>query len=302
LAFLSSNDIPFLGEVNDPWFSAHRFSGKNVSETGSKRFEDDEKLYFRDDPAQVIGCTQQWQICNPNRAKEIGCTPLTSGEQAKLLADSIWSSESQRGLFEWFHTSFSFIPAATWMGGHSLLAYLTLSDYFQGRLLDNQWEHEMERFFQQGLASMQRSKVERATGYAHPPFRHLVNLAKTTAEKDACSRQIVRSTAYTSFNVLGLSIIVALSALIICTSLALPILLVRSISRLNQKISYKSLEWMMNSILQLQRLAHEAVGGRIWSEANWEHPITEKDEKLAILDISDINHPRLQSLKSELKI
>jgi hypothetical protein len=295
LSFLSSNDIPFLGEVNDPWFSARRFSGKTASETGYKAVENDEKLYFRDEPSQVVGCTQQWQICNPNQPKETGCTPLTSGEQARHLADPLWSSEAQRDLFKWAHVSFGFIPAAPWMGGHSLLAFLTLSAYFQARLSDNQWEQEMERFFQQGLAAMQRNKIERAAGYSDSSLRHLIVLAETAAQKEACSRQIVRSPGYTSFSVLGLSVILVLSVLITITSLAIPMILARSALKSNRKASYKSLEWSANSILQLQRLAHEAAGFGTWSKTNGEHPVTEIDEKLAVLEISNMKHPRLQS-------
>lgn len=57
--------------------------------------------------------------------------------------------------------------------------------------------------------------------------------------------------------------------------------------------SYAQLEWQTNSILQLQRLAHEGVGQGTWSNTLSTVPITEKGEELGILDVSNATHPRL---------
>lgn len=56
---------------------------------------------------------------------------------------------------------------------------------------------------------------------------------------------------------------------------------------------YKRLEWTTNETLQLQRLAHEELGFGTWTRTAQDHPITACGERLAILDLSDPNHPQL---------
>ena len=58
-----------------------------------------------------------------------------------------------------------------------------------------------------------------------------------------------------------------------------------------EKDDHKRLEWAMNDILQLQRLAHEEVGCGTWIGEDF--PITALGEKLAVLDVSDPDHPKL---------
>jgi hypothetical protein len=51
--------------------------------------------------------------------------------------------------------------------------------------------------------------------------------------------------------------------------------------------TYRRLEWEANSTLQLQRLAHEHIRVGTWKNAAWSHPVTEKGEKLAVIDSRD---------------
>ena len=58
-----------------------------------------------------------------------------------------------------------------------------------------------------------------------------------------------------------------------------------------EKGNYQQLEWMSNNTLQLQRFAHEELGCGTWVGENI--PITTAGETLAVLDISEPDHPRL---------
>jgi hypothetical protein len=60
------------------------------------------------------------------------------------------------------------------------------------------------------------------------------------------------------------------------------------------KKPFASLEWITNDTLQLQRLAHEAVGAGTWDGACTDYPRTRKGELLACLDISNPKHPVLR--------
>lgn len=57
--------------------------------------------------------------------------------------------------------------------------------------------------------------------------------------------------------------------------------------------AYARLEWTTNEVLQLQRMAHEQLEMGTWSACDTEVPITERGEKLAVLDLGNLNHPRL---------
>lgn len=57
---------------------------------------------------------------------------------------------------------------------------------------------------------------------------------------------------------------------------------------------YTHLEWTTNATLQLQRLAHEGIGQGTWSNGAETIPITKDEETLALLDISDLEHPILR--------
>lgn len=60
---------------------------------------------------------------------------------------------------------------------------------------------------------------------------------------------------------------------------------------------YSRIEWLSNDLLQLQRLAHEEIGFGTWSDCAGPKaiPVTEKDEKLAVIDMRDSSHPKLDA-------
>jgi len=56
---------------------------------------------------------------------------------------------------------------------------------------------------------------------------------------------------------------------------------------------YALLEWSINDTLQLHRLAHEELGYGNWRNCADAVPLTEKGELLAMVDLDDMNHPKL---------
>lgn len=56
------------------------------------------------------------------------------------------------------------------------------------------------------------------------------------------------------------------------------------------------LEWGVNETFQLQRMAHEAVGMGTWSGVTDSIPVTKPRQNLAMLDLTDLKHPRLAAL------
>ncbi len=105
-----------------------------------------------------------------------------------------------------------------------------------------------------------------------------------------------------SFSVFGLGIIFGVGGLITILSFTLePIMyhfssattFLRRNPRAPKPKPHSLLEWRTNEILQLQRLAHEAVGFGTWSKTTSAIPVTDKGELLARLDVNPQGHPRL---------
>ena len=102
--------------------------------------------------------------------------------------------------------------------------------------------------------------------------------------------QKIRSDAVTSYSILGLSILIGLCGLLIIISVTIESF-TGWVGKKVEKGNYQQLEWMSNNTLQLQRFAHEELGCGTWVGENI--PITTAGETLAVLDISEHDHPRL---------
>lgn len=63
--------------------------------------------------------------------------------------------------------------------------------------------------------------------------------------------------------------------------------------RTNRRFQYAFGEWQAYSTLQLQRLAHESLGLGTWSRTDESVPVTEKGDKLGVLDVTNGRHARL---------
>lgn len=104
---------------------------------------------------------------------------------------------------------------------------------------------------------------------------------------------MIKNAAYASFSVFGLSFTTGVGVLIIIISYTTESIL----GYWHRRRGFKSssyLEWVSNSTMQLQRLAHQAVGAGTWSRATSDVPVTKAGEYLALLDLTDPEQPLLR--------
>ena len=290
--FLSSNDILFLNKTADPWYSAQTFYRYLPGILDNVPIP----TYAHDDAVRALGCIERIQFCNPNVPGNSSCTPLTGISQAFQLGPLLWQDLTQKAYFNWstsgiYSGMMNIFETTTIIGTAALQSRNTLAEGVQFLIPDNQWELEMETFFKVILASLQRIIIDQATGPADPTLLPDLARPNTIEEQKVCANQKIRSDSYTSINVVGLIIIFVVGWLIIVTSFALPIITRRIQQRRNS--SYSSLEWISNDTLQLQRLAHEAVGAGTWQDVDGDFPTTAQCELLAELDVTNPMHPRL---------
>lgn len=92
---------------------------------------------------------------------------------------------------------------------------------------------------------------------------------------------------------IGIFIIVAAGIFLFISSAFLETIAAAILRIRGHAHTYAQLEWENNSILQVQRLAHEELGLGTWSR-NWHIPITYDGENLGIFDTSDPHHVRLR--------
>ncbi|KZL79502.1 hypothetical protein CI238_05833, partial [Colletotrichum incanum] len=115
-----------------------------------------------------------------------------------------------------------------------------------------------------------------------------------SVEHAMCNNQKIKSGDHMTFSLFGILFVFLLGTIIIIISLN-----IENLARCGQKwrktTSYSLLEWSLNDVLQLQRLAHEELGVGDWKRGTKLIPITVEDTPLAVLDASDPSHPRLRA-------
>ena len=106
--------------------------------------------------------------------------------------------------------------------------------------------------------------------------------------------QKIQSNSFTSFSSLGLALLLGVGGSLIILSWTIE-WLVERYSKHTNRSTYQRLEWTVNNTLQLQRIVHEELGLGTWSKTAEDYPITLPGERLATVDISDPEHPKLKT-------
>ena len=192
LVFLSSNTIIFAEEVHDPWYSARRpgyviRSSSNDSVT--------KQTYFQDAPAGVLGCTMQEQYCNPNLPRENSCEPLRGLFSPTELTLTYWRSERQKERFRWLSRIMNagrvdLDTVLSVLGTSALTSRYGLFGGLQGPLPSDQWQREVENWFNITLTSIQSAFVEATTGPNNPSLDDWRIKANTTDAIELCRNQV----------------------------------------------------------------------------------------------------------------
>lgn len=210
-----------------------------------------------------------------------------------------------------------------------LARFSLLQGYGQSEALpSDQWMQEMEFISQASLASFQ-SNVPQASqngvwylnrtlcedetvpglceklcrSQVSPHHRHVSKSLMVTAHLLTSSFQKVRSSSYFSFNVLGTSIIlfVGLFFMLLGAFIETIATSIGNTFHPDKQTNppYSRLEWNSTSYLDLQRLAHQALGIGTWSRSRIGIPITVPGEDLGV--VSAASQSKLPVLKGRRK-
>jgi hypothetical protein len=76
ISFLVQNSVYYFEPVHDPWYLAEELA--NINYTGGL------ELYLANEPVKVMGCAEQFRICNP---EQTACTPYGGSLQLSSIRD-----------------------------------------------------------------------------------------------------------------------------------------------------------------------------------------------------------------------
>ena len=289
--FILMNSVHFIEPCNDPVFAAHT--------------PFDDITFAADRPVSVISCIEQNQICNSVNDR---CSPLHGRSQMRVHDNSAPTNlvldlnlnVQQIAVLEridWALMQSGIYDSASVREVGSLRAADTLlSGPIQLPLPANQWQLEVTGWFEESLARLQHLVQEYATGPTMetlgssllqlwiPEQGENVSDSETTqvlrqAEKNQCYNQITRDPQGTiSFSVLGLAIVFTVGVLIIVVSLTI-VSIVDWVQRRSDIGEYKRMTWLLDDMLQLQRMFFSEIGLGTWSGTDRLVPTTSTPDK-----------------------
>jgi hypothetical protein len=261
--FLAPNDISFVGPSDDPFFPTH--SSPYTITPGTT-------LYRPDVWSSVLGCTDQYEICNPVAQKDRAvCTPLVGlpslhDESLKLNLSA--AQASTVGVLLWALKETGLSSSIAGRGAAALKAQGTVYSNRQGQLPNNQWTIEAAGWFDTALAKLQFAIVEFAQG---PSAADQALMSLPLPANSATCNVKVRSSAYTNFSVLGIGIIFGVGGFLLVLSWVVDIL-VGKVQELTGRGKERKVQWMLDSKIQLLRQLYDEIlppGMSIRKEYDW---------------------------------
>ena len=251
-------------------------------------------FYNSDHWVTGLACIDQHQYCNLNNLK---CTPLMGSNRTFEWLEAVGLNNRQMavvGRIAPDQLALSMYYSVNGRGSSALRAQESLYELIQQGLPNNQWMIEVSSWFAIGAAKLQELVVKYATGPQNVPAGTQLLRPTLAADKRQCESQVVLSPGGTvSFSVLGVSIILIVGTLTLLLNSFLSRLTAR-IRRGLQFSDYKRMQWGLDGVFQLHRLAYEQAGQGTWSGGAGTIPVTQPGDLIGVPNNQpDELHPKL---------
>ncbi|KAJ3574372.1 hypothetical protein NPX13_g4381 [Xylaria arbuscula] len=303
---ISGNGVVFSEPFTDPWYNVSKVPG--IGGLTNLPTADTISYYLPGAPASPLGCIAQDQYCTSN--DPINCGPLAGYKDAIAGAITLFNTSyaqfANNTVDTEYGAHFAYLAAGIIDGGGfplplsslgpaSLASQRTLSQGIQAGIAPDQWQQDVMKWWNISMAFIQGTFLSSAHGPSDPSLLQTwVNFTNPSFDK-VCHNQKMRTANFTSLSVFGLVFTYVVGFLIILISY-LPEPIFECLHKRKGYQQFKHLEWTSTATLQLQRLAHEAIGQGTWSNGTMIIPTTKDDELLGLLDIHNIEHPVLRPL------
>lgn len=163
LVFLSANRVLYNTEINDDWYSAHQANGHNLSSRDSQS----PPFFLADEPASVLGCNILYQVCDPTKPPEQGCSAL-GGTIDMAFVDTPPRTQREKAQ-NWILATYTDIAnVVRTLKYASLTSRFRISGSVQGALPVNQWQQEVENWHNVAMNTLQAGVVINAAGPGDP--------------------------------------------------------------------------------------------------------------------------------------
>ncbi|PIA93909.1 hypothetical protein CB0940_04186 [Cercospora beticola] len=258
LMFLMNGYTYSAGPVHDPWFkTTNSHTIPHITYSGATY----ETWFAEYDTIGTLACFEDDEICNP----ALGiCSPVNpygsslSGDLTELLRLNEKQGSTLRRVTDALAKS-AFGDMVVELNGASMLARRRSFDNTGSSLPANQWVLELQQWVSTSLVATEIAAKQFVTGYGNEAYNRYVR-PPTAVESWMCQNQVTTSTAYSSFSVLGLGIIVALGALIVLTNMFIEPIMLRlpGTTKWATKQKVISTAWRMSELLALHDSIHSA--------------------------------------------
>lgn len=210
IIFLVGNGISFAEKTRDDWYRASTPYGY-LNSTGNAG-GDAIQIYRSDEPASPLGCITQYQYCIVGGSGKRQCGPLASradslakaaltfGLTDEGLTSTRSSSSGAKGSrFFWttsileYSTGIGMRDIVNHLGPRSLASQTGLAQGIQGPLPDDQWKHDVTRWYNASMAATQAAFTNTARGPADPGFDNCtacVSPPLNNYEESMCKNQV----------------------------------------------------------------------------------------------------------------
>lgn len=269
-----NNRVAYTGEVMDPLYRANL-------QIGGNRLAD---AWMSNSTLTGLACTEQYQFCNPSHSDaSASCTEMASMYDFDIATppSALKLSSRQAAVYRILRSMIYFMRmnmVVEFLKNEILVASKLVYGSFgiSTPLSDTQWHIEVANIHNTSLAGLQSNAIAHAANPSAIIRSGLNLLDHIDVETDPdslelCKNQRVKVTTYSSFSMLGILIILVVSAIIILTDIYLPLIVSRSSSAMTR---YSTLNgdherlssWDEDDVLQIQRQALEARGVGPWKD------------------------------------
>lgn len=311
--------VYYDGPVNDPWFLAT--DPIELDDTYNKEIG-----YRNRRVGNTIACTEQYQFCDKGPTSCTAPTALNSFFDKEALPLGASMTNAKRSILMRMlkaMSSLTFEQTAYLLERPVLTSTVVMPSATSPPVPDNQWMLEFKHFFAASLVTFQQLVLDYISEpHDSPLLKYIEDVPADAAWM--CQSQVVRRKGFSSFSILGISIILIIGGIFIVVGLCkyshgtksiligfktnmthcfvFPRTFQKQADFVSQLLVLESImawigkkwarfqvvEWQLTSYLQLQRMAFEGRGRGTWSGLIDEVPTTLSGETFEPLEINDI--------------
>ena len=300
LTFLSFSKV-YEAPVTDPWFSAQKATGyPTQGNRRAARFN--ATVYVRERPVTTLACAEQHQLCidsdNPSMELDSGrCTPLAGSYATAIGVDSLNLTAHQVAV------ATRVLQAANEASFYNIISYLSQRDTpllarreIQGligvRLPDDQWQKEIMYWNSLGLAYLQRSVIDYATGQFAADTSY-INVTQSPQSQWLCENQMIGGTRYQSLNFFAIVLILSIGSVVIiagytiedCVNLRRTKTSIHRSEEGDSRSNARRDMWILNDMLEMLRIGYASYGRSIWSPGTFQIPIAGNGQIMTVRDL-----------------